>query len=54
MNNLPQIISLATGMDVDKSKLWQNFQRIRTLVRAVNVRRGCAGRTSGLPRTTGR
>ncbi len=40
MNNIPQIISLATGMEMDKEKLWKNFQRIRTLVRAVNVRRG--------------
>ena len=40
MNNLPEIISLATGIEMDKGKLWKNFQRIRTLVRAVNVRRG--------------
>ena len=40
MNNIPQIISLATGIETDKEKLWKNFQRIRTLVRAVNVRRG--------------
>jgi len=40
MNNLPQIISHATGIEFDKAKLWKNFQRIRTLVRAVNVRRG--------------
>ena len=35
-----EIISLATGMEMDKDKLWKNFQRIRTLVRAINVRRG--------------
>jgi len=40
MNNLPEVISLATGIAMDKDKLWRNFQRIRTLVRAVNVRRG--------------
>ena len=40
MNNLPHIISLATGMDLDKAKLWKCFQRNRNLVRAVNVRRG--------------
>lgn len=40
MNNIPQIISLATGIEMDKEKLWKTFQRIRTLVRAVNVRRG--------------
>ena len=27
-------------MEIDKEKLWKAFQRIRTLVRAVNVRRG--------------
>jgi aldehyde:ferredoxin oxidoreductase len=40
MNNLPQAIALATGIEMDKPKLWKNFQRIRTLVRALNVRRG--------------
>ncbi len=38
--NIPQLISLSTGFDFDKDKLWKTFQRIRTLVRAVNVRRG--------------
>ncbi len=40
MNNIPQVIALATGVAMDKDKLWKAFQRIRTLVRAVNVRRG--------------
>jgi aldehyde:ferredoxin oxidoreductase len=40
MNNIPQIISLASGIEMDKEKLWKNFQRIRTLVRALNNRRG--------------
>ncbi|OGA43861.1 MAG: aldehyde dehydrogenase [Betaproteobacteria bacterium RIFCSPLOWO2_12_FULL_63_13] len=40
MNNIPQIIALATGMEMDKARLWKTFQRIRTLVRAVNVKRG--------------
>ena len=40
MNNIPQMISMATGLDMDKDKLWKTFQRIRTLVRAVNVKRG--------------
>lgn len=40
MNNLPQILSLATGMAIDKEGLWNTSQRIRTLVRALNVRRG--------------
>jgi len=38
--NIPQLISLSTGLDFDKDKLWKTFQRVRTLVRAVNVRRG--------------
>jgi len=40
MNNIPEAIELATGMQMDKPKLWKNFQRIRTLIRAINVRRG--------------
>jgi aldehyde:ferredoxin oxidoreductase len=38
--NIPQLISLAAGLDFDKDKLWKTFQRIRNLVRAVNVRKG--------------
>lgn len=40
INNIPEFIALATGMEMDKSILWKDFQRIRNLVRAVNVRRG--------------
>lgn len=40
INNMPEIINLATGMDFDKDKLWKVFQRNRNLVRAVNVKRG--------------
>lgn len=38
--NMPQLISCATGLDFDKDKLWEAFQRNRNLVRALNVRRG--------------
>jgi aldehyde:ferredoxin oxidoreductase len=38
--NIPQLISLTTGVNFDKDRVWECFQRIRTLVRAVNVRRG--------------
>lgn len=38
--NLPEFISLATGLDVDSDKLWEIAHRNRTLVRALNVRRG--------------
>lgn len=40
MNNIPHIVSLATGMDLDKEGLWEVFYRNRNLVRALNVRRG--------------
>jgi aldehyde:ferredoxin oxidoreductase len=40
MNNLPEIISLATGFDMTKDRLWTTAQRIRALVRAINNRRG--------------
>jgi aldehyde:ferredoxin oxidoreductase len=40
INNIPTFIQLAAGIEMDKQKLWTCFQRIRTLVRAINVRRG--------------
>jgi benzoyl-CoA reductase subunit BamB len=40
IHNLPTLISAATGMDIDEEGLKQIFRRNRTLVRAVNVRRG--------------
>lgn len=40
IHNLPHLIELATGLEFDKEKLWQVFQRNRNLVRAINVRRG--------------
>jgi aldehyde:ferredoxin oxidoreductase len=49
MNNIPQVLSLATGMEIDKERLWKTFQRIRTLVRAVNVRRGLRRRDERPP-----
>jgi len=39
-NNVPQIIKLATGMDMDKDKLWEICRRNRTLIRAINNRLG--------------
>jgi aldehyde:ferredoxin oxidoreductase len=38
--NLPEIISLATGLDIDQDKLWEIAQRNRNLLRAINVGRG--------------
>ncbi|MFC1867794.1 aldehyde ferredoxin oxidoreductase N-terminal domain-containing protein [Thermodesulfobacteriota bacterium] len=40
MNNIPDVISLATGMELDKDGLWEIFQRNRNLVRALNIKRG--------------
>jgi len=40
IHNLPSVISSATGMDIDEAKLWQIAKRNRTLIRAINIRRG--------------
>jgi len=38
--NLPELISLATGIDIDSDELWKIAARNRNLIRAINVRRG--------------
>ena len=40
IHNYPVLISAATGMDMDEAALKQIYRRNRTLLRAVNVRRG--------------
>ncbi len=40
INNMPEIVTLAAGLEMDKDKLWRTFQRIRNMVRALNVKRG--------------
>ncbi len=40
IHNYPKFISSGTGIDMDEAKLTQAAKRYRTLVRAVNVRRG--------------
>ncbi len=40
IHNLPVLISAAAGIDMDKDKLWEIAKRNRTLLRAINVRRG--------------
>ncbi len=40
MYNLPNIINLATGMDLDTEGLWEIARRNRNLIRAINIRRG--------------
>ncbi len=40
IHNIPELIEFSTGIPMDKDKLWEIFERNRTLVRAVNARRG--------------
>ncbi len=40
IHNIPHLISLATGMELDEAGLWEIGQRNRNLFRALNVRRG--------------
>jgi len=38
--NMPDLITLVAGIEFDKDRLWEFFQRIRNLARALNNRRG--------------
>ena len=40
MHNYPKFISAATGIDMDEAGLTQVYNRNRSLIRAINVRRG--------------
>ncbi len=40
IHNLPPLISAGTGLDIDEDTLWEIATRVRTLVRAINIRRG--------------
>ena len=40
IHNYPKFISSGAGIDMDKEKLTQGARRYRTLVRAINIRRG--------------
>ncbi len=40
IHNIPDLISFTTGIDIDEDGLWEIAKRNRTLVRAINVRRG--------------
>jgi benzoyl-CoA reductase subunit BamB len=40
IHNLPKFISSGAGIEMDKDKLTQAAKRYRTLVRAINIRRG--------------
>ena len=38
--NMPEVITQVAGIEFDKDKLWECFQRIRTLARGLNSMRG--------------
>lgn len=40
IHNLPTLISLGSGLDIDEPRLWEIIRRNRNLVRAINIRRG--------------
>ena len=40
IHNIAEFIAAATGIEMDKDKLWEAATRNRTLLRALNVRRG--------------
>lgn len=40
IHNIPQFITLATGMPMDEARLWEIGTRNRNLFRALNIRRG--------------
>ncbi len=40
IHNIPTIINLTTGTNFDEDQLWETGTRIRTLIRALNNRRG--------------
>ncbi len=40
IHNFPKFISFGAGIDMDEAKLTQAVKRYRTLVRAINIRRG--------------
>jgi benzoyl-CoA reductase subunit BamB len=40
IHNFPKFISAGTGIEMDEAKLKQAAKRYRTLVRAINIRRG--------------
>ena len=40
IHNYPKFISSGAGIDMDDAGLWQTAKRNRTLVRAINIRRG--------------
>ena len=49
IHNVPDIISAATGLDMDEAEVWKITKRIRNLVRANNIRRGMRRKDEKVP-----
>ncbi len=49
IHSIPNIISFATGMDVDKDELWRITRRNRNLIRGINVRLGVRRKDEQVP-----
>jgi benzoyl-CoA reductase subunit BamB len=49
IHNYPKFISSGAGIDMDEAKLMQAAKRYRTLVRAINIRRGMRGKDDKPP-----
>ena len=51
IHNIPDIISFATGMDIDEAELRRIARRNRNLVRSINVRLGMRRKDEKIPDT---
>ncbi len=51
IHNFPKFISAGAGIDMDEDKLTQATKRYRTLVRAINIRRGLRRKDEKPPKT---
>ena len=51
IHSIPPLISLVTGMDIGEDRLWRMARRTRTLVRAINARRGLRREDDKVPPT---
>jgi aldehyde:ferredoxin oxidoreductase len=50
IHSIPYLISLVTGLELDETGLWEIAQRNRTLVRAINIRRGMRRKDEMVPK----
>ncbi len=49
-HNLPKLISSGTGINIDEKSLVENIARVRTLLRAFNIRRGMRRKDEKVPK----